>query len=1131
MPFAFLGAIVGAWLGGVFGGIGALIGAYLGAVGGGYIDRRLFGPGRTTIEGPRLESLKVQISSYGAPINWLWGAFRIAGNLIWAARIWEVRSTQRSGDVEYVSYAYYGTFAVGLCRGPIEAILKIWANGDVIYNITTANQGIVQMEGLDIRMYYGAETQLPDSLMELFEGEGMVPAYRGLVYVVFNNLPLEKFGNRIPNLNFLVVTKKEETLPWVEIENSGPFTSDNIIDVPYDHRFLVADGSIRKVLMKIDPISHRVTQSMANPNFPYAAQIDIDEQGFIYADYEVGALDRRWAKASYASLRMLSFGPEVLGRSSSMKSFHVSRNPRFPFLMIQRFSAGGRGTWYFHVNRTSLRWSATEDFGLVFVQIPPASSGELGFWAFTDCAIDHDNGVCGLISNNDNGLRSMLMLHDGRVGGASVVIYTSGIELTDRVIDAEYVCFDPETSQWIIAGHAPEQRSLSIVTFWSYTGTFLARLDTTTIGTESNFDQGVVDGFLWIEKPLSGIIYKIDVRNHVIDRTYETEISLHVLGGSVYDKLTHSMIVGWNANSSPHFSPEAFGQIFLDRGDPEPVPLWQIVQDICEDRGLTQSEIITDDLTDLVKGFVINNRTAARGALERLAEAYFFDGIESDGYLKFPKRGAASALTVPDEHLGTRLAGEEPPQRLISTRQQELELPRKIDVVYSDPDSDWDNGLQSEQRLITASEEVRTIEVPISLDKDEAKQIAVKHLALAWMQRTRHRFVLPRDYAYLDASDVITIIRETGTHVVRIDQITHRGGLLEIEASNEDSSVYESNAVGAPLPPGEQTVVWEGPCDYHVIDTGLTPISINEAGMLVAAQGYTDYWRGAEIRHSLDGGAWGPFAVTLKDAVMGYAANALPEPPDPWLWDDGSHLDVDLGDSNDTLDSFTESQIMAGTADLALVGDELIYWRDATELEGGRWRLTGLLRARFGTDWATSTHGLGDRFVLLRTALTEWAPMSVASLASTAYYLGISLGMPIASGLQRSLTVNFRCLKPLAPVHVAGSRDGSNNLTITWIRRTRINGDVWTSTNTDADPDEGYTVPLGEDSEAYEVDIMDSSSAAATVLRTIEVTAQTASFTAAQQISDGFTPGDPITCRVYQLSASIGRGFAREETV
>ena len=45
----------------------------------------------------------------------------------------------------------------------------------------------------------------PDAVIEMHEGAGNAPAYRGLLYLTFDGLPLKGFGNRIPNITTEVV--------------------------------------------------------------------------------------------------------------------------------------------------------------------------------------------------------------------------------------------------------------------------------------------------------------------------------------------------------------------------------------------------------------------------------------------------------------------------------------------------------------------------------------------------------------------------------------------------------------------------------------------------------------------------------------------------------------------------------------------------------------------------------------------------------------------------------------------------------------------------------------------------------------------------------------------------------------
>ncbi|MFQ5625424.1 MAG: hypothetical protein ACE5FM_02090, partial [Methyloligellaceae bacterium] len=99
---------------------------------------------------------------------------------------------------------------------------------------------------------------------------------------------------------------------------------------------------------------------------------------------------------------------------------------------------------------------------------------------------------------------------------------------------------------------------------------------------------------------------------------------------------------------------------------------------------------------------------------------------------------------------------------------------------------------------------------------------------------------------------------------------------------------------------------------------------------------------------------------------------------------------------------------------------------------------------------------------------------------------------------------------------VRGASAG-NDVMISWVRRTRIGGDSWDTSE----------VPLGEDAESYEVEILDG----AQVKRTLISTAPTVSYSEAEQIADWGTPQSTYNINVYQLSASNGRGQRREAQI
>jgi hypothetical protein len=191
--------------------VGGPIGRAVGSTIGRAIDNRIvgsLGPARQL--GPRLETLKVQGTAEGAPMACVFGRARVTGQVIWAARFLEHKDKGRAGKggPKTVDYAYSLSFAVALCEGEIDGIGRVWADGQAM-----------DLTGVAMRVYRGAEDQVPDPLIEAVEGAA--PAYRGLAYVVFEDLALEAFGDRVPQLSFEVFRRPRGGAPRLEDRLEG----------------------------------------------------------------------------------------------------------------------------------------------------------------------------------------------------------------------------------------------------------------------------------------------------------------------------------------------------------------------------------------------------------------------------------------------------------------------------------------------------------------------------------------------------------------------------------------------------------------------------------------------------------------------------------------------------------------------------------------------------------------------------------------------------------------------------------------------------------------------------------------------------------------------------------------------
>lgn len=192
----------GAMIGGGFGGTvlglsGAVIGRALGATVGRVIDQRLLGGGSRAVETGRIDRFRLTGASEGAPVARLWGKLRIPGQIIWASPFEETTTSQGGKGAPQptvTQFSYSVSLAIALCEGEATHVGRIWADGSEI-----------NPNDLNLRFYPGSEAQEPDPLIIAIEGAGQAPAYRGIAYVVIEDLQLAAFGNRVPQLTFELV--------------------------------------------------------------------------------------------------------------------------------------------------------------------------------------------------------------------------------------------------------------------------------------------------------------------------------------------------------------------------------------------------------------------------------------------------------------------------------------------------------------------------------------------------------------------------------------------------------------------------------------------------------------------------------------------------------------------------------------------------------------------------------------------------------------------------------------------------------------------------------------------------------------------------------------------------------------
>ncbi|MES2667886.1 MAG: glycoside hydrolase TIM-barrel-like domain-containing protein [Pseudomonadota bacterium] len=543
------------------------------------------------------------------------------------------------------------------------------------------------------------------------------------------------------------------------------------------------------------------------------------------------------------------------------------------------------------------------------------------------------------------------------------------------------------------------------------------------------------------------------------------------------------------------------------------VSLAALVRHLCLRAGMPESLIDVSGLWGAVEGYAIAALEAPRSSISTLARHFGFDAIETEGMIRFVMRGRASSITLTHDHLVASREGE----ALELVRAQETELPQALKWQVARADEDYDAALVEARRITVDTTRIASESFPMAIPPEEAERRCRRALMEAWIGRESATFRLPPSRLALDPADVIRLVhdgREIELRLVSIADSDGRG----IEAVRQDRAAYD-------LPPGDprpasltRSVVFVAP-DVVLLD--LPQLSEDQPAHRPIVAAHAVPWPGemAVFRSpSTDGfallttfGSRARIGTLVSDFHVGPTSR----------FDLGNALVVDM--ASGTLGSVTDMTLFGGANALAVestLGKWEIVQAGAAELITlGRYRLTRLLRGQRGTEAAMGNPTpAGARVVVLDSAL---APLPIAEA---------DLGLPwnwrigpaaravnAASYTALAFTPAGHGLVPFAPVHVAQpwrTARSPGDLTIRWTRRSRaLVADAW----------EQVEVPLAEDLESYDVQILDG----AVVKRTLASSTTSVLYSAAQQTDDWgapLGPGQTLAVRIYQLSNRLGRG-------
>jgi len=522
----------------------------------------------------------------------------------------------------------------------------------------------------------------------------------------------------------------------------------------------------------------------------------------------------------------------------------------------------------------------------------------------------------------------------------------------------------------------------------------------------------------------------------------------------------------------------------------------------------TQAPALTIErpkIDGLVDGYVLDRLMSPREAIDPLASMFGFDAIASSGRLRFVARRGKPAYVVTQDDLAPNREGG----LATFTRAQESELPHEIALSFTDSELNYQTGTVASRRLEGYSARQSETQAAVMTHRANAQLIADIWLQDLWAARESASFSVRPNLMFLEAGDLLRLDDPGGGRLFQIQRITD-GATREISARAVDPAVYDASAPTFARPAMASPAIL-GPPRVVILDLALARVDPPPLSFIAA---WANPWPSTLAIWRREAAGFAFLASLDMRAVIGATLDPLP-PGATGRFDNGASLRVQIGSGQ--LSSVDDAAALAGQTAMAIQGAdgawEIFAFARAELVAAGVYRLSRLLRGLGGEDFLCARGApTGSTVVLLDNAIIALA-RNISEIGVTQEYrvgpADRNYAEPVFA--QPSVAATAKALKPYAPTR-AKARRSAEGVAIDFIRRGRIDSDAW----------EGVEIPLGEDSEAYEIDI----SLPGGALRTLKTATPGALYPAAMEVADFGAAQTMLSVAIYQMSARVGRGFA-----
>jgi len=1152
---------VGSFIGNaILPGIGGQIGYALGSMVGGALFQET-----QKYEGQRLNNLNVQSNSNGMPIHKGYGTWRDGGNIIWIGGFTEHKHTETQGGkggptAEITNYTYTVSFAVAVNYDEISAIRRVWANKKLGADFALGSVGATGDLAKYMRVYKGDEYQMPDSLIQQYLGS-YTPAFRGIAYVVFENLPIEEYGNQLPQLEFEIIRKKgslaSESLSSVIIpkfENSTGIPTDIYENSKNKYLYVFRQETTSISLQKVDQNSMTVVDSAyysgTQNEFDLRARYPIanDTLGNIYL-VSSGSSNQNYTINVIDSQTLINTQYKFQNFSGENDPFKNIKDIYGTFIMYESiFQAGDSNTILSAMTTNSGTMVNMLEFNIVDGLSSRAAKKSLTTSTISSSGTNYHNFSYNKTQNKVFFTSNLDGDDKAPILNSAYILAQDDLSIRENILRL----YNDGLSHYILNIKFDEVRNKAYVT--SYVGTSfpssplnyvdIQKINLDTSSIEASLRVNVVAGAInmfpsynpsnntlnFIGSVNGGdtsyvytidcslmtssnkVILKADLNNSLLlvdntgaQSTNGTYSSL--LGGEVYltiDSESNSNVLAVNTGSR-----YGFGTYKLS----------DLVTEVCQETGLSIEEIDATELQMMeVRGYKRDSQITGRQIIDTLSVFYNFDGVESNGKYKFTLRGKDPVATIQYEELGAKFYSKEydDSNAFRTQRIQESELPKVLSVLYYDIDKDYEQNTQDSKREINTTSNITTIQAPIVFNSTEAKNVAIRLMYQSYISRDKFQFELNNNYYFLEPNDVIDLIKDNQTYRLRILKIDSSSGILKIEAEAEQKTIYTQNGVGDSGVIANEQVATYADTSLHILDIPIFDLADNNGGNYVVVDKVgSGSWKGAVIFKSLTiDGNYAAQETLIQKSITGSIKSLYDTSPKLMSMDYLSTFEII---STGQLYSITEIELDTG-GNICLIGNELIQFMNAELVGIDTYKISGLLRGRFGTEQYIGTHNISSKFILFNFTNSSLARINKSDYIynTDKFYKGTTIRNNVADSSPITFSSSAVGLKPYAVVNVSAGRNQTGNISIGWMKRIRGQA-IFGNTLDQNDPDGDF----------YEVDIYKDGQ----VVRTISTTNLSCTYLSTQQVEDFGSVQSGVLVKIYKLSQAIGRGFEFSQVI